>query len=198
MEASHENFRFYIYVETKRGVKPQDVLQQLQSVFGEAAPSQSFVYKWQKELSTGERQSVHPLPRSGRPVSLRTDGNISRVFDFISEYPKTSLRCIAGSLQLSKGTVHRILTNDLLFRKVCSVWIPHHLTATNKAERITCAKSILQLSDDYSEYELLRVFATQDESWIPFDCAWNKEDNKVWLAPQDPRPNSCSCTADFP
>ena len=132
MEPTHENLRFYVCVEAKRGVKPLDILHQLQSVLGNAAPSQRFVYKWHKEFSTGERQTVKDLPRCGRPVSLRTDSNISRVFDFVELHPKSSLRCIADSLQLDKNTVHRILIDDLLFRKVCSVWVPHHLTAATQ------------------------------------------------------------------
>jgi len=188
MEASQENFRFYVFVEAKRGVKPMDVLKQLQSVFGEAAPSQASVYRWHKDYSTGERQTVQDHPRSGRPMSLRTENNISRVFDFIRLEPKSSVRCIADSLQLGKDTVHRILTEELLFRKVCSVWIPHQLTEDNKAARVTCAQSILQLFNRYSEYELLRLFATQDESWIAFDSVLSKAENMAWLSCQDPRP----------
>ncbi len=45
MEPSSENLRFYVYVETKRGQKPLDIIQQLSIVFGDAAPSKTFVYQ---------------------------------------------------------------------------------------------------------------------------------------------------------
>jgi hypothetical protein len=35
---------------------------------------------------------------------------------------------------------------------------------------------------------MLRIFATEDETWIPFDMVGNKADNKVWIPPQAPRP----------
>ena len=187
MEASQENFRFYVYVESQRAMKPKDVLRQLQFVFGEAAPSQASVYRWHKDYSTGERQSVQDHPRSGRPMSLRTEDSISRVFKFIRSEPKSSVRCIADSLQLGKDTVHRILTEELLFRKVCSVWIPHQLTEGDKAERVRCAQSILQLFNNYGEHELMRLFGSQDESWIAFDSVLSKAENMAWLSCQDPR-----------
>lgn len=131
---------------------------------------------------------MHDLPHPGRPVEKRDVKTISRVFDYISENPKSSVRYIGESLQLSKTTVHRILVDELLFRKVCSVWVPHHLTIENKLKRVDCAKSLLQLHNDYSMYELLRLFAVQDETWIPFDLLPSKAENKVWIPPEASRP----------
>lgn len=165
-----------------------DVLAQLQSVFGERAPSQASIYRWHKEFTCGARDSVKDRPHPGRPLSLRTSENISSVYDFIQDQPKSSVRCIADSLNLSKDTVHRILTEELMFRKVCSTWVPHQLTVAHKAERIQCANSILSLFRDYSEFELMRLFAIEDETWICFDSVLTKAENMTWLAPQDPRP----------
>jgi histone-lysine N-methyltransferase SETMAR len=188
MDATKENFHFYVYVEAVRGVAVKDVFEHLCTVFGESAPSQASVYRWYKQYSTGERNSIHRLPNPGRPISQRTDQNISRVFDFVEAEPKSTISCISGSLDLSKSTVLRILVDDLLFRKVCSVWIPHRLSDSNKAQRVACAQGLLTLFDSYSNYELLRIFATQDETWVPYDLVTCKEDNKVWIAPQTPRP----------
>jgi hypothetical protein len=188
MEASAENFRFYIYVECKRGVPAKDILQHLRDVFDDAAPSQATVYRWCADFSSGRRISVEHLPIPGHPISARTDTNISKVFDFVEKNPKTSVQCIADSLQLSWTTVQRILTEELLFHKVCSVWVPHQLSEENRKQRVDCCKSLLELYRDYSQYELLRLWATQDESWILFESVPGKSDNKAWLPPQAPRP----------
>jgi transposase len=187
MEPSHENLRFYVYVETKRGQKPSDIIQQLASVFGDAAPSKTFVYQWSKEFRENLRLSCEDLPRIGRPVSTRTDSNISRVFDLVTEEPKSSTSNIASVLNLSPSTVKRILTHDLLFRKVCSVWIPHDLSEANKVQRITCAENLLNMFATHSVESLLRVFAVTDETWIPFKGCSNKVDNKTWIPPGQPR-----------
>lgn len=188
MEASKENLRFYVYTEWKRGVAAKDVVQQLREAYGDAAPSAPFVYKWHRQFGSGERTSIQELPRSGRPLSQRNQSNISRVFDFVEAEPKSSLRCIAASLSLSKDTVRRILVDELLFRNVCSVWVPHKLSLENKKQRVECCQSFLRLFDDYSEYELMRLWATEDESWIPFELTGSKQDNKVWIPPETPRP----------
>ena len=69
MDASSENFRFYVFVEVKRGQKPLPILQQLQTVFGNSAPSQASVYRWCKDFENGNRNSVQHLSNPGRPIS---------------------------------------------------------------------------------------------------------------------------------
>ena len=188
MEASAENLRFYIFVEAKRGVAAKDILQHLQDVFGDAAPSSSFVYKWCNDFISGRRNSFKTMPWSGQPVSQQCQKNISNVFDFVEAEPKSSLRCIAEALDLSKDTVKRILVDDLLFLNVCSVWIPHKLSDENRQQRLECCRSLLEIYENYTEYELLRVWVTQDETWVPFDLSGSKQENMVWIAPQTSRP----------
>ena len=93
MEESNENLRFYtyVYVEANQSIKANEICEQLQTVFGDNASRQAFVYKWLKEFTSGQRDSVQRLPHPGRPVSKRTDANISRVFDFVDEHPKSAL-----------------------------------------------------------------------------------------------------------
>jgi hypothetical protein len=188
MDATDENMRFYVCVEAKRGKTGDEILQQLHEVFGDNKPSRAFVYKWLKISREEQRESVDTLPRSGRPISQRTDSNISRVFDFIEMEPKSSLSVIADSLILSKESVRRILTEDLLFKKVCSVWIPHHLTQQNKDNRVACAQNIQRMMRNYSIPTLMRIFATEDETWVPFQMEAPKADNMAWIAPGAARP----------
>ena len=188
MQFTAENFQFYILVEVKRGVSAKDIYDHLRQAFHDEAPSQAFVYKWHKAFSTGDRLSIETLPRPGRPISQTSAANISRVFEFVDAQPKSTLSVIADSLHLPKTTVHRILVDEILYRKVCSMWVPHRLSDTNKQQRVTCCQSILELFNNYSQFELLRLWATEDESWVPFNLIGTKEDNKVWLSPGTPRP----------
>jgi hypothetical protein len=188
MQPSKENLRFYVYVESKRGQKPGDILHQLQFVFGDAAPGIAFVYKWMKEFRKNQRDSFDDLPRCGRPVSTRTNTNISRVFDFVSEEPKSSISLIADSLQLSKQTVRRILVDDLLLKKICSVWVPHKLSEDNKLQRVACAQRLINMFASHSQEYLMRLFAVTDETWIFFESCPSKAENRAWIVPGAPRP----------
>jgi transposase len=190
MDAKSEHFRFYVLVESKRGQTPQQILQQLRIVFGDSAPGHTFVYKWFSEFRSGNRDSVQHLHNPGRPVSQRTDANISRVYNLITEQPKSTLVYLSAELLLSRETVRRILVDDLLFRKVCSVWIPHSLTEENKAQRFQCATNLIHFFALHSMDELLRLFAVQDETWVPFMACNTKEENKVWIPPQAKRPRT--------
>jgi hypothetical protein len=75
MEPSNENLRFYVIVETMRGVSATDILEQLISVFSDRAPSRAFVFKWWKAYSEGTSTSVKTMPPMDRPVSVTTPAN---------------------------------------------------------------------------------------------------------------------------
>jgi len=107
MEASRENFRFYVYCESKRGKSPKKILEHLLDIFGDNAPCQAFVYKWCNVYTSGLRDSIQDLPHPGRPITQKTDEKISKVFDFVEEHPKSTLTTIANSLNLSRQTVQR-------------------------------------------------------------------------------------------
>jgi hypothetical protein len=188
MDASNEHLRYYVYVEVKRGQKPQQILDQLQAALGNAAPGKTFVYKWSKEFESGNRDFVQSLPIPGRPISKCTTENISKVYELVTENPKLPLLQMSELLSLSKDTVRRILTDELMFRKVCSVWVPHRLSEQNKMQRLNSATNLRHLLQLHPMEELLRILAVEDETWIHFEMCASKEQNKVWIAPQDRRP----------
>ncbi len=86
MDATSEHYRFYVFAETRRG----QILSQLGAAFGNSAPSSTFVYKWAEEFSNGNHECVKRLLIPGRPVSKRTDKNISLLFDYITAEPKAT------------------------------------------------------------------------------------------------------------
>jgi hypothetical protein len=188
MDATSEHYRFYVYTETKRGQTPQQIILQLRAAFGDSAPCQTFVYKWAKGFQSGVRETVKNLPIPGRPISLRNPKNISRVYDFITNEPKSTVALVSESLDLCKTTVRSILIEELLFRKVCSVWIPHFLSDENKLQRIDCASNLIHLFNHHSMDDMLRTFAVEDETWVPFKSCGTKQQNKVWIPPQAKRP----------
>jgi transposase len=97
---------------------------------------------------------------------------------------------MSGELNLSKETIRRILVDDLLFTKVCSVWIPHSLSDENKVQRVHCATSLTHFFALHSMDDLMRLFAVEDETWVPFVGCNTKEENKVWIPPQAKRPRT--------
>ena len=181
MALSKENYRAYIFIETKRGRKPSEIFAQLLET-GLDIPSKTTVFEWCKRFSEG-RKSFHDDYRVGRPVAAVTPANIAVIQEVVCNEPRTSLRALADHTGLSKDTVRLILTKELHLRKVCSTWIPHLLSESNKQERMTCAENILKMFESFSVEHLQRFWVTQDESWFCFDTSLTKQQNKAWLHP---------------
>ena len=80
--------------------------------YGEATLNQSNVYQWYKMFSEG-REDVNDEERSGRPSTSTTDENINKVKKIILANRRITVREVAEDLNISIGSCHSILTNDL-------------------------------------------------------------------------------------
>ena len=89
---------------------------------------------------------------------------------------------------MAKETIRAILTSQLGLRKMCSTWIPHHLSDTNKRDRVTCAENIIAIFAQHSIDYLMQHWATEDESWFLYETALTKRDNMAWCHPTQPKP----------
>ena len=186
MELSRENFRAYAFIEWNRRKSGVQIYQQLCEQPLPGSPSRATVFRWCSEFDAG-RKMLTDLPRSGRPSSSVTDSTIAVVKDLVTSTPKISTRIIAEELDLSKSTVWRILTEHLEMRKVCSTWVPHELTESNKRNRVLCCQRILEFVNGHSPDELLKFWATEDETWALFQQHATKEENKCWQSRLEPR-----------
>jgi hypothetical protein len=187
MENDFSLFRFYAFTRFKLGVSGKAVFDELQTAWGQQAPSYSAVKKWKLEHSHGTRLSFEDAPRTGRPSKTRTNDLVNSVNEIITDDPKLSTRDIALLLDVDHMTIHRILTENLLLRNVCSVWIPHLLSPAHKELRVNCAKGIRKRLNTLKDHRF-NVYAVTDETWVPFDVELTKAENRVWIGKQEPRP----------
>lgn len=187
MEPDFSHFRFYVCTRLRLGIAAKDIYDELCSAWQEQAPSYSAVKKWKVEFSRGERTSFEDAPRSGRPQSSRTADKVREVEEAIKDDPKLSTRDLALFLNIGNATVHEILTEDLSMRNVCSVWIPHHLSAMNMDLRVGSAKHIRKC---LASLKMMKYdhYAVMDETWVNFDPQFTKAENRVWIGKDEPRP----------
>ena len=92
------------------------------------------VYKWVKHFSEG-RESVTDEERSGQPATSRTEENIEKVCQIARENNRLTVRSIAEQVNIDRGTVRKILTEDLDMRKECAKMVPKELTEEQKQRR---------------------------------------------------------------
>ena len=67
--------------------------------------------------------------------------------------------------QISHFMLHKIVTEHLLFRKLCARWVPKQLTPDDKAKRMESTLIILQRYH-HDGGEFLDQIITGDETWI--------------------------------
>jgi len=89
----------------------------LVQVYGDNAMKKTAVYKWVKCFSEG-RESVTDEESSRRPATSRTEENIAKVRQIVSENRRLTVRSIAEQVNIDRETVREILFEDLSMRKV--------------------------------------------------------------------------------
>ncbi len=121
MNSEFSHFRFYVCTRMKLEVSAKDAYEELQSAWTEQAHSISAVKKWRAEFASERRSSFEDASRSGRPSTVRTPVLVKRVQEAVEADAKLSTRDLADQLMVDHMTIHRIFTEDLFLRNVCSV-----------------------------------------------------------------------------
>lgn len=186
MEFDQTHFRFYTITGQKLGKSATEIHLELNEAWKDRAPSLRTVQRWMKDFNEGTRTNLDDAPRSGRPRSTRTEELSNQVADLIKDDPHLSSRDIAELLNCNQSTILRILSDDLELRWVCSVWVPHDLTAEHRQLRVNCAKQLRRVLLGMKE-ERYNLYAVQDETWVPWNVHGTKTDNKTWLGKDEPR-----------
>lgn len=182
----HDFYRQYSYTRFKLGVGPTEIHKELEKVYGCDCPGYSSVCRWVKDFKSGS-VSFTDKDKSGRPRSSRTENNVQEITEFISENPHYTVRELSRLSGLSYGSVYSILTEDLGKRIVCSKWIPHDLTESQKQQRLSYCKEMLAKFGPEGPNRVQQIF-TGDETWILYDEPKRKAQNKAWLSPGETKP----------
>ena len=153
-----QEYRAVIRFCVRRKLKGAEIHRQLQEAYGPAAPSYATVRKW-CERFRGQRESLADDKHTGRP---KHEDWKQMVEEFLLDQPFASVRCLSLELGLARETVRLILTRDLGMKKYCSRWIPHVLSAENKASRVRLSANLLS---ELESGDISNVI-TCDESWF--------------------------------
>ena len=184
--------RAYIKIRSLLSDTQRNIHQDLVTVFGEEACSESTVKKWSLRFRGG-RESIEDDPRMGQPVAATTPNNIALEAEMCDSDQHIKVEQLAGTLDLSTGSVHTILPKHLGMSKVCSRWVPHFLTKAQKENRLRMAKNLFE-KYEYCDERRLSEICTGDEIWIRYSEPPRKQHIKVWVAkgsapPGLPRPD---------
>jgi hypothetical protein len=106
----------------KGGKSATETLQMVNPAYGDQALFRSNVFRWYG------REDNEDDPRSGRPTECRNVNNVEKISQLLLQNRHLSLRMLAYEVNTGKGTVRKIVVEDLRKRKICSHFVPYTLT----------------------------------------------------------------------
>ncbi|GFS79632.1 histone-lysine N-methyltransferase SETMAR [Trichonephila clavipes] len=135
-----------------KGNTPTEIKDELDSVYGDSAPSFTTVKIWAAEFKRG-RKSLGDDGCSGRPNTATIDENIAKVHKMVLDDHESKVSKIAEIMNMSKERVCHILNQHLGMRKLSVCWVPRLLTLDPKRVRMNISNALLaQFRHNKSEF----------------------------------------------
>ena len=168
------------------GVKPIEIHRRMRIQYGDRCMSRTQVYEWTEKFKNGVT-SVKDSPRPGPAFTAVTEDNIAAVENVIRENRRVTVNEVASLLDISVGSAHHIIHDELQFRKVCARWVPKRLTSEMKERRVDACQELLRRYEADGEAFLQRI-VTGDESWVHFYEPQRKRQSMEWRHTSSPKP----------
>ena len=143
--------RYCIKFCQKLGDSQVETIRKIQQAFGEDAMGATTIKDWYNRFKDG-RLSADSDQRSGRPSTSRNEEVINRVKDLVLEDRRITIRELADESDISTGSVHSILHEDLGLRRVAAKFVPRLLTLEQKQLRLEVSRDMLDCAANDPEF----------------------------------------------
>ncbi|GBO19482.1 hypothetical protein AVEN_102727-1 [Araneus ventricosus] len=117
------------------GENASQIYRRMKEVYGEQCLARCTIFRLCQRHEAGH-VNIKDLPRPGQVYFVTKSATISAVDELIRQNRRITAREIADDLSISKGTVHRIIHKKLGYGKVCTQWVPKHLSENQKTARM--------------------------------------------------------------
>ena len=98
----------------------------LQTAFGASCMNLASVFEWHERFKEG-RESMRFDERCGRSKEVRTPELIRQIKNFMDKDRRKSIETISAQFDVSVGTLHTIIREELKMRKICAKFVPRVL-----------------------------------------------------------------------
>ncbi|XP_037800650.1 histone-lysine N-methyltransferase SETMAR-like [Penaeus monodon] len=136
----------------------------------------------------GGRESVRDDERCGKGREVRTPELVGKIRTFVDEDRRVSIETISEQFEVSVGTVHNIVHDELNMRKICAKFVPRVLSDEQKERHVSDSREMVELIN--SDPRVLMVLVTCDESWIYCYELKTKSQSFQWKHLGTPRPKA--------
>ena len=133
------------------------------NAFGAFCINRASVFEWHKRFKEG-RKSVRDDERCGRSKEVRTPQLIGQMKNFMDKDRRVSVETISAQFDVSVGTLHTLIREELKMRKICAKFVPRVLREDQKEWHCYDSREMVELIN--SDPSVLDTLVTCDESWI--------------------------------
>ena len=156
----------------------------LQTAFQPSCMNRASVFEWHKRFKEA-RESVRDDERCARSKKVNTPELIGQIKNFMDKDRHVSIETISAQFDVSVGTVHTIIHEELKMRKICAKFVTRMLRE-NQKERRHDSREMVELIN--SDPAVLDALVTCDESWIYCYEPETKRQSSQWKHAGSPRP----------
>ena len=179
--------RYAIKFCFKRGKKATETYGMLQTAFEPSCMNQASVFQWHKRFKE-DRESMRDNERCGRSKEVRTTELIGQIKNFMDKDCRVFIETISAQVNVSVGTVHTIIREELKMRKIYVQFVPRVLRENQKERRCHDDREMVELIN--SDPAVLDALVTCDESWIYCYNQETKRQSSKWKHAGSPRPKN--------
>ena len=122
----------------KLGKNATETYGMLQTTFGLSCMNRASVFEWHKRFKEG-RESVRDDERCRRSKEVNTPELIGQIKNFMDKDRRVSIETISAQFDVSVGTVHAIIREEVKMRKICAKFVPRVLKKIRKKDVVMTA-----------------------------------------------------------
>ena len=143
MEDLKSEMRHAIQFCVRLDKSPSTIYAKMRQAYGDQCLSRSTVFDWHKRFREG-RTTAADDPRSGRPLTSTSQEMVVRCRELVEQDRRQTVDYLSECLDISIGSTHSILVDNLQMRRVCARWVPRLLKDEQKATRVTLCNQMLR------------------------------------------------------
>ena len=152
----------------------------LQTAFRPSCMNRASVFEWYKRFKEG-RECVRDDERCGRSKEVNTPELIGQIKNFMDKDRRVSRETISAQFNVSVGTVHTIIREELKMRKICVKFVPKVLRGDQKKKTLP-ARRRSSWSIQIQQFLILWGPVMKAES-----STMTKRQNSLWKHPGSSR-----------
>ena len=128
--------RYAVKLCFKLGKNPTETYGMLQT---SSCINGASAFEWHKRFKKG-MESVREDERCGRSREVRTLELIGQIKNFMDKDRRVSIKTINAQFDVSVGTVHTIIREELKMQKICAKFVPRVLREDQKDVVMTAGR----------------------------------------------------------